>query len=368
MKIYLTYILIFILPCKFVCAQITKKPVNDIEVAWTYIEEEQEKARESVLRYYLGYKNKKLKMGDTTMIRNIAHVYVVKDITTINPDEFTFSNNKYYSVLYNITELYKRNLQFELDRAQSPYHIEEKFRLVYLMCINRIQYFMNETNHGKDAEKLNEWAQTLQDEIALKTNDPVPAFRKRNFGHGLSLGMSPGILSNKMNLINNNGINYSFAFEFAIKKCLFSIGNTFGPDKDFKLIKTPDNSTMSRSKYNLAHVDLLCGYTLIDNKNIKLSPIIGIGISELAIWPKNDPDDFIELRDYSLIGGLICDYKLKSIINLTPGFTSWSKENTEIYFKTKLYFSKLDLGSDFNGYIANISFSISLLNYLIAMK
>ena len=121
-------------------------------MAWSdFTERNSQRGSELVINY--DYFQAKYKLGDTIIARYIADFYINKNLSWVNPLDKKYMTLKYHQVTFDLMELYRRKLQFILDRVEIPYMAEEKYRTIYKACQDRIEDFREDTENGKNLVK-----------------------------------------------------------------------------------------------------------------------------------------------------------------------------------------------------------------------
>jgi len=370
MKKLLIVILIEIVSASGLIAQEFKKEWADGKLTWEDFKEREGSGgqRISELKYYLGYNSGKQKYGDTVISRNIAHGYMDKNLSWVNPGYKTEQHLRYNQVVFDIVEVHRRRLQLELDRISSGFEFQGKFQVINHSCANEIERFNRETNGGKNLNLLVFWEQKISDELNSYKQTHIPDFETRNFGYGMHVGLGTGFFTGTISEHFSPTFNFIFGFDFAYKKSIFYFNGTLAVGK-VRQDYTSDKNWYKNQSANLAVIDVSYGYAFLDNRKLKLAPFAGFGITELSRKDK-DNKDRLRMVDYNVIFGINADYKLRTRINLLPNpfFGAAVKEKVEMSVRARLYVTRANLTSDLSGYSVNLTIGLCGFGNMIRVK
>jgi len=97
----------------------------------------------SELKYVIGYKTRKEKINDTVVFRLQSFCYTDTQLSWIKPGFKAPQNLQYNQVIFNIAELYRRKLQYDLDRLGSCFSVETAFKHQYEALNNEVEIFQS---------------------------------------------------------------------------------------------------------------------------------------------------------------------------------------------------------------------------------
>lgn len=347
--------------------ELKKKNWSDGKLSWQDFTERDGGMAISELKYYLGYHTDKEKMGDTIVYRNKAIGYMDKNFSWVTPAFKIDQYLRYNQVIFDIVEIHRRRLQYELDRVNYIYETEGKLNSIYNSCNTEIEKFKRESNEGRLVSSIEFWEQTTNQELESYNNNRIPTFENRNFGYGIHAGFGTGVFTGSLAEHFSPTFNFIFGFDFAYKKSIFFLNASIGFDK-VKEDYIADINWNKGQRTNVAIADISYGYPLIDNKTIKLSPFVGLGFMEISEVKKNDEEKGLRMNNCNLILGLNTDFKLKTRLSFIPNPVLGVKEKLETAIRARLYVTKANYYNDLNGYSINFSLGFSGFGNMIRLK
>jgi len=371
MKKILIVVLIELVSTSGLIAQDFKKEWADGKLTWEDFKEREGGGGQQIseLKYYLGYNSGKQKYGDTVISRNIAHGYMDKNLSWINPKYKTEQHLRYNQIVFDIVEVHRRRLQLELDRISSGFEFQGKFQIIYHSCSNEIERFNREADGGNNLNSLVFWEQKLSDELNSYKKTHIPDFETRSFGYGMHAGFGTGFFTGTISEHFSPTFNFIFGFDFAYKKSIFYLNGTLAGGK-VRQDYVSDKNWYKKQNANLAVIDVSYGYAFLDNRKFKLAPFAGLGITELSGQNKDNKEDGLSFVDYNVIFGINADYKLRTKINLLPNpfFGAAVKEKVETSIRARLYVTRANLTSDLSGYSVNLTIGLCGFGNMIRVK
>lgn len=348
-------------------AQKYQKDWDEGKLTWQDFSEKESNQGISELKYFLGYNTDKQQYGDTTVLRNKARCYIDRNLSWINPAYKKEQYLRYNQVIFDIVEIHRRRLQFELDRVNSLYGIEGKFNYIYTLCNNEIDKFNKESNGGQNVSTIKIWEQKTSKELKLQPDNEIPEFENENFGYALHAGFGSGFFTSSLGEHFAPTFNFMFGFDFAYKKSILYLNGTLAGDK-VKKDYLSDKSWYEGQRANVAIIDVSYGYALIDNENIKISPFAGLGITEFTGENKDDKENGLRIVDYNMIFGVNTDYKIRTRLKLVPNPYFGVKEKVETSIRARLYVTRANYYEDLHGYSINLTIGLCGFGNMINLK
>ena len=346
-------------------AQDYKKEWTDGKLTWEDFVERKSEQTYSELEYFLGYDTKKQKYGDTIITRIIAQSYVDRKLSWINPEYKNEQYLRYNQVIFDIVETYRRRLQLELDKANSLFEVENRFRTIYSFCAAEISKFNEGSNSGHDLNSIIFWEQKTSEILARFPEKSMPEFENRSFGYALHAGLGAGSFTGSIGEHFSPTFNFMFGFDLAYKKSILYLNGTLAGSKVRKDY-IADESWYKNQSVGVAIIDVSYGYALLDNRKLRLAPFVGLGITELSRGNKDNKDDTQSLVDCNAIFGLNADYKLRTRIKFAPNYLG--KEKVETSIRARLYVTRADYAPDLNGYSINLTIGLCGFGNMIRVK
>lgn len=357
MKTKLILSIIYIIIVSGVYAQDSKKEWEDGKLKWDDFQEKTISIGNSELKYVFGYSTDKLKVSDTTFIGIKAYSYMDKNLSWIKKEYKNDRYLKYNQVIFDLTELYRRKFQHEIYRVNSTYGVDIIFNQQFKKLNEEVDRFQQESNYGQDINIINKWELIISNELNNTYNPEKPKFSKKNFGYALHAGFGAGFFTGSLGEHFGPTFNFIFGFDFAFKKSILYINATLASGKVNKNYLS-DKSWYKSQNAKVAIIDLSYGYAIIDKSKIKLSPFVGLGITELSGENKNDKEDALRNVEYNFSFGLNADYKIRKRIKLIPNSFSATGESVETSIRARLYITRANFFDDLNGYSINLTIGL----------
>lgn len=362
-----TGILIGLILSTGLMAQEYQKNWSDGKLTWQDFSEREGVRGISELRYFLGYNTDKQRYGDTTVLKINAKCYIDKRLSWINPAYKTEQYLRYNQVVFDIVEIHRRRLQFELDRVYTFNEIEGKFHYIYNSCTIEIDKFNEESNGGQVLSVIEFWEQETAEELNFQPDHKIPEFETRNFGYAMHAGFGSGFFTGSLGEHFAPTFNFMYGFDFAYKKSIFYLNGTLAGDKVRKDYIFAE-SWYEGQRANVTIIDVSYGYALIDNKKIKFSPFAGLGITEFTGKNKNDKKGEPRIVDYNMIFGINIDYKIRTRLKLVPNHYFGVKEKVETSVRARLYITRAKYYEDLQGYSINLTIGLCGFGNMIRLK
>ena len=342
---------------------------SDFELTWSDFREINKSGQTgSELVYNLVYREITFKQNDTVINRYLAYCYMDKQLSWVDQNSENDQQLKFNQVIFDIVELYRRKLQHDLDRVELSNMAEECYRTKYLLCQLQIDRFCDETENGKNLEQLQLWEQKIHDELKSLEKNRLPMFLKRDFGHCSTIGVGTAIPTNKLGYYFSPSPAFDIGFDLFLKKSHLMVNAISAKSKSkhahLQLEGMPDKQSCYFGYFNIAY-----GHTVFENQSSRLTPFWGLMASTLQI---PIPDDLTgktyHFDDQNLCFGIIYDYKLKKMVDLTPGIMHGTKQYNEINVRTKIYVGKMNFFEDFKGFSVIFTANLNLLGNLIMIQ
>jgi len=350
------YLLIFIIHPFIINAQ---SNWEDGKLTWEDFQGEPMEASPyiSELSYQLSYLADKRTVGDTT-------VYGFQTKNTIDPQlswvKESFETKQLLSfnqVLFDIIEIHRRELQSELNKIQNIYTADEKLRVHYRNLRYEINQFKKESEHGMNAEVIDNWQQKVAEKLVKRPLVLLPPIEARPFAFGMNAGFGSTVFTGSVSDYFKPAFNFIFGFDLIYKNTILILNATLGTNRVNN--EYSDNSYLwpRGLRTRVAIADLSLGQAILNNSKHKVTPFLGLGFVEFSVNPAEGEQYQDErLVHTGLIAGINYDFKLSTIINLLPNPLAFNmQERAEHNIRIKLYATT---GSFDNMQGSTVSFSI----------
>lgn len=316
---------------------------------WSDFYEVNDKVGVCELEYNIGFTKGKQISNNTKVKRYEAECYINKSLCWVNKDFKTEQYLIYNQVIFNIAELHRRKLQSELDKITWLGEAKDVLERATVDCNIEVNSFKVESKKGQDINTIMVWALQTENKLYQIVDNGIPAFRKMNFGVGFHGGYSIGYFTGSLGNYFSQANNLIFGMDIDYKNSILFIAPTLGRNR------VTQNYQMWEKGLETSYViiDVSYGYAVINNRKLRLTPFIGLGITELSERNKSSNEGGLVIEDNNFIFGLNADHKIRRKLVLTD-----SKELNETSIRTRLYVTKANFSDDLNGYIVNLSIEI----------
>lgn len=115
-------------------------------------------------------------------------VYALRNQSWVRPGEATPARLLYSQTVFDLWELYARKIKIEFNTSHDLGY-NEVASFYSDMCADEIARLKAETKQGENEERVKEWADSVKNELAHTTFDPVAVADSLTWLHGASISM-----------------------------------------------------------------------------------------------------------------------------------------------------------------------------------
>lgn len=356
MRKSLFFILLGIIMWHTTTAQETHKEWREGKLSWEDFSEKESKWGDSFLKYNLNFKAlDRVKQNDTIFSRTIATSSINREVSWVHPSQKTELLLRYNQLIFDIVELHRRKLQYDLDRSY-PYQHQIKLSEIIELCDIEIKRFQIESKQGKDESVIELWEANITEQLEITPNQSRPDMQESKFKYGLEVGYQIG------NFIGELGKHFtpyrglSVGADLSFNKIQLSY---MGLRTSSKILQDIDNGAIwvEGIKTSIQESNLSLGYTFIDKRKVRLTPFAGYGSLHFIEIKESKEQIPLKLKSHQTVLGVNFDYKLRSERN----FTSFSKKHKrynaeESFLRTKLHINRANTFNHLPTYSINLTF------------
>jgi len=330
---------------------------HDGRLQWTDFHQTLSGDYASELRYTLGFRQEKIRSGDTIIQQPTAFAFVNRSASSVNPQFRNDQHLRYNQVVFDILESHRRQLQYELFRAKSNHEANQALQSIHMQADDEIQRFQRESQGGHNFQVTEMW-ETL---VALKINrlgEQSPFLSLRPFGLGFHAGFGTGLLTGSMG--NHFALPFfmDFGFDFWWKKISLMPSFALSANKTRETY-AGETTWQQGDRVTIALVDFSLGYEALTYPKWRLTPYMGLGINEFS-EPTTDANISPQrIVSYRYSAGVCLDYRIVKMLNLQPHPILSYREFSELGIRTRFSISRADFYTDLNGFTYSISVGIS---------
>jgi len=306
---------------------------------------------------------------DTTFISLKAETIVDKDKSWVKLSEKSPWVLAYNQVIFDIAELYRRQLQIQLNEVATLKQVPNMVKNALNGCQQEVAKFKSEVPQQDDSTAILRWESLIHLRLNYLDDAKVVEYLPGNWGFGLNGGIGGSQFNGAMGDYFLPTWNVNLGVEGAYKRAMLYLNTTISSSyvkETFDYNGTWEEGT--RASFTI--IDAALGYAVIDNDRWKLVPNAGAGYTILSTWviDSNQSERRYTLSDLNAIGGITVDYKLQHRINKVPNILFRYKEESDLALRVRFYAAKADFNSTINGYTFNVAIGISRFGHALSVR
>jgi hypothetical protein len=306
---------------------------------------------------------------DTTFISLKAETVVNKDKSWVNASQKNVWVLAYNQVIFDIAELYRRQLQIQLNEVATLKQVPNMVKNALDGCQQEVAKFKIEVPQQDDSTSIQRWESVIRLRLNYIDDAKVVTYQPGNWGFGVNGGAGSSQFNGAMADYFQPTWNVNLGVEGAYKRTMLYLNTTISSSyvkQTFDYNGTWEDGT--RASFTI--IDAALGYAVIDNNRWKLVPNAGAGYTILSTWviDSNLNENRYTLSDLNAIGGITVDYKLQHRINKVPNILFRYKEESDLALRARFYVAKADFNNTINGYTFNVAIGISRFGHALTVR
>lgn len=353
----------------FLQAQNGKKYWNEGELTWDDFKERTSSFGEtSYLSYGLEYKRERRRSNDTVFVRVVAYAFVNTQESWIHPAYKNEQYLRYNQVIFNIVEVYKRELQQQLDKAYSPLQYDQLLHYWMGRCNETVSKFVRESNWGTRMDAIQGGEEKTWLSMRSYPVMDFPDFRLGKFGLGVHMGTGTSFYTATVQ-------------DFVVPRFVFNIGYYFMYTKYMLYVDVMYGSARMRDTFehdvllpegqglSSGFVNAALGYKLVEGRKFSLTPFAGYGLAQFSIPNHNIEEEKIYISNGNWMCGVNVDYNLRT--RLVIGRSKYYKvQDVKNVFPvhTRLALHRAHFHPDFKGFVLNLTVGIGIGGQFIRVE
>lgn len=307
--------------------------------------------------------------SDTTFINLKAETVVDKDKSWVKSSQKSAWVLAYNQVIFDIAELYRRQLQIQLNEAATLKQVPNMVKNTLDGCQQEVAKFKSEVPQHDDSTGIERWKSLIRLRLNYLDDAKAVAYQPGNWGFGLNGGVGSSQFNGAMGDYFLPTWNVNLGLEGAYKRAMLYLNTTISSSyvkETFDYNGTWEDGT--RASFTI--IDAALGYAVIDNSRWKLVPNAGAGYTILSTRVTDEylTEHRYTLSDLNAIGGITVDYKLQHRINKAPNILFRYKEESDLAIRARFYVAKADFNSTINGYTFNVAIGISRFGHALSVR
>ena len=228
---------------------------------------------------FLQIEKTKSRDGNTSTVRNEAQACFDKRHSFADPTIRTENQLRLFQLKYDLLEFYRRRLQTELNLGVVGIEADNRTRQYMDLYKEQSQKAEEETEHGQNEERLQEWEFYV---TTIRISIPAPAvphISPRRFGYGFYLGTGASWPVGDIARYWDPAWQIHFGFDLGYANthllCDFSAGMA-RTRRDINVQKDDIRDTWYRNGHNTyTSISLSLGQQLVSTKYFALMPYAG---------------------------------------------------------------------------------------------
>lgn len=340
-------------------AQDSIKTWRDGALTWKDFKVKKVEGKPYVFSYHLGYNSKKIKQEKMMVKQIIAESYLKKNKSYIDPDFKTEKKLKYLQVLFNIVEIHRRIMQSKLNNVDDLVELTSIYNETNLECEKEILRFNQISNNGEIETVVNAWQEETLQQITDLPDNKLPEIEKYGFGFGMHGGFGSSLFAGGLQDYFGPSFNLGFGFELGYNRHKIFIEGLLG----FTRIKQDyleEGKWLEGNRANISVIDLAYGYSILDNKKIKITTFAGLGITDFTTEHENEVQEDYRFVDYNIAFGLQTDINIRRRLNLIPKSAVNLRDYNESSIKLRLFMTRAQLNEDISGSTINLGIEYAI--------
>ncbi len=288
----------------------------------------------------------KTKHNNQKTIRPIAKAFVDRAQSFASDEAQNENTLRYYQAQFDLLELYRRRLQAELNTGLSEFEADNQYKYYMELFHEQEKKMAEETLHGANEQKLQEWEFYVGKELAETPIPDIPTFIPRSFGYGLNIGGGISIPAGNISDFFTPAWQFNIGLDLAYKRLhLFGdIGvGTSGIKQDIH-VQYKDVSDNWRKGLHTTYstMGVTVGYDIISTRYFALTPFAGGARTcySRVLETENRKSTNITKSDFNWTIGLNFDYRFSSIVSMVPSFFLGHREMFTSSLRTRIYLTR----------------------------
>ena len=333
---------------------------------WEDFQEKENANKISELSYQFGFRSDNYNRNDTIFYHYKAIAYMNPQDSWVDPAHKNPKTLEYNQTVFDIIEYYRRKLQYELNRSYSENLVNYNFNNFKKDMNLEIEDFKQASQNGSNYGVVQKWSEEYKEKLEntktmdeLKCKDPL-------YGIGVNVSLSRNTYTGSLNSKLTPGFGFLIGFDFAVKRSVLFLNFTLSStniDYDYSGM----TNWFNNDNPLLTVIDISYGYSVINNKSLRLTPFAGLGITELSESKQESGNPF-SITDYNILFGINADLKFFKFLSLKGNPLLGSKNYGEISGRIRLFGRKTYYYSDLRGYSVNLGIGVSGFTEFVKFK
>ena len=333
-----------------------RKYWSDGPLTWSDFQERDTPEGISNLSYFIAYSTERTRINDTIFTGIVTYTYISTRSSWVDTDHKNDQLLRYNQVAFDLAEVHRRKLERKLNSGIQIQELDLKLQRAVEECQQEIEQLNAETNGGLRAGALAEWEEYAARRLRESKINGLPPFELKRFGMGVELGMGSGATTGTLSDHFTPAFGIMYGFDFIYQPFVLYLNGTLAWGKIRKEIQADDEWPDGKTA-NLAYLQAVLGYPIMESDKWKLTPFAGLGITEFTRQLNNEDEDDPRFYDIGPMAGLIFELKTRQSVRMVPTIFQSSPSFFESSLRARLGVMNADLDEGGNGLSFNFTLS-----------
>ena len=293
-----------------------------------------------------------IKGGKKMLYRITAEALMSRDESYADSTVRTAQKLRYYQLMFDQLELYRRRLQNDLNTGMSGIEADKRLAHYRSLYKDQVKAIEKETENGTNDKRLQEWEYYTRKGLEEMGLPAAPEFEPGDWSYGIYLGIGGSFTTQDIEKYFGNCATFTAGLTAGYKRVKvkadiaygqpdFNTRNVFDKKQQvggvIRDIQMPINECPT-----FLSVGTTAGFSIFTNKRFEITPFAGVhwsgyswNVANLEWVYDNDKRDYYskikntesaKLKDVSWIAGLDLDIKLHRYVSNTPFILSGQRE------------------------------------------
>ncbi len=307
--------------------------------------------------YFLGFEKEDEAYPTAGLRRMKTKAFMDRLRSWVNPDFKSEQYLRYNQVLFDFVEIARRQLQHDLDTAETEAECNRLLRLKEQALNKELLSFVNESDYGRKVEITEKWEEKASNLLIQNPNPGLPDIIHNPFKFGMSVGLGSGLLTGSLGNHFQTPFITSLSMQLVYDKIYLLGGGEIGfkgKEKDY----VPEYFFSDKNNIDLEIGYVCAGYSYNLDSSIIMVPVAGATFSHFSSFGGNAGK--ASVNDVAPLIGVIFDYNMYTKYNITPA-TFFSEKDRVVQYKIRvqLLATKATMNEDIKGYTINLTVSLN---------
>lgn len=298
----------------------------------------------SRLVYILNMRQGRQRYGDTIALRYLAHAAMDPQRSYFNRRFLKEEYLRYNQIIFDLTELYRRKLQYALDRLDKPYEAWTLWYRYKNELDDQVTKFKEESWFGQRPEVMDEWEIRIRNQMEQYPGGP-PAYTLDRWTFTERLGITylwpAGTLGRYLK--PGGGVEVDLGLSYGNYQFMMLASATGNR------VRAAYDTTWTEAKHaGFVAIELMAGYKQTSGKHT-LTPMAGLGYWYLSANKDQSDENAFSYQRWSPGLGLAYVYRHRSFLRFIPQYKD--RQYTDWSFGLQFTVSKPAFTPDLKGYL-----------------